>query len=276
MTVTGLSVVNGAYALSSDSELNLFLEQVQGTPIKSSSLQIMLNIPTLAQRALENLIATVNQCSDEGYIYKLEVMGGEIEHFATAWVKVAICFGCSNLKSVFLPGAKEVMIHHCSRLMSAELFNVTEICLTNVPQLEYLDAPNATKCAVLSSIGWFNQLKVLKIRSYSNWIDLQHHRQLEVLDARGAGRVSGLRYARSDLKMKAPERRRIPKPRDVAWAVSWAVVSFFSAVVLASEMSRGEFSPAVFPLFVTAMVTMMVAYRSLRDELIPSYYRLRY
>jgi hypothetical protein len=236
----------------------------------------VLNISDLAQTVFNDLIARVNQFSDDGYIYQLEVLGGDIVHFATPWVKEATCFSCSNLKTVFLPGAEKVMIHHCNKLESVELFNVTEICLTNVPQLKYLEAPKAKKCAPLSSIGWFNQLEVLKISSYSGWIDLQHHRELKQLNARGAGKVSGLRHARSDLKMIPPERRRIPKPRDAVWAVSWAVVSIFSAFYLISEMNRGEFSPAVFPLFVTAMVTAIVAYRAFVDEIIPSYKRLCY
>jgi hypothetical protein len=276
MTAESSSIGERGFILTSDEALNDFITQMKAASIRGKNLYIHLAIPTLVQKSLDDLFDAVSAHSDDRFIAKLDVFGGQIYRLATPWVKAVRCCHCPELETVFLTGTETALIEDCPKLESVGLLRVTELCLRHVSRLKYLEAPLVTECGPMSAISWFNNLVVLKIPAYGKGINLEHHRQLQQLDARGASDVRGLRHARSDLRMIPPQRRRIPKPRDVACAVSMVAIALFCVLFWMYNDNVRRIPLLVLPLFGFGVAAVVVAYRSIANDIIPSYKRLHY
>lgn len=275
MTSACRSVSERGYILNSESHLDSFINELKAKKISESNLRIHLAIPTLTQEKLEDLVDAFRFFLG-GSIAQLDIFNGKIVRVATPWVTSLLCVGCEELETVFLTGAEKVELNACPKLTYVGLLKVTELCLKNIPQLQYLEAPQATTCAPLSALCWFANVKILKIPRYEGRINLEQHRQLTYLDAKGASKVSGLRYARSDLKLIPPERKKIPKPRDVYLTIVAIAATVFILIYLTNEVRSGRLSINLAPFLMMGGVAAYVAYQQFVNEIIPSYKRMRY
>lgn len=161
------------------------------------------------------------------------------------------------LTSTTLPAAHTFVGENCGSLVSATLPLVRFIQFKGCENLEYLDAPSAKLERGYEGLWPLRKLKVLNIPSYTSFVSLRNHPQLQILNAQGSKGIVWVSEKNLTVRIQGPRYRC---PNDflyIAMIVVGVAVMFFAGVVSLTHNPSFSFSYAVLVVLNAMLFTAM-------------------